>query len=67
MIRGERKDRYWREIALTLAVKVFVLFVIWYAWFSNPEDSRLDENRVAAQILSFQSQPLKESNHGAVH
>ncbi len=64
MIRGEKKDRYWREIALTLAIKLFVLFVIWYAWFSSPEDSRMDENRVAAQIL--QSQPLKESNHGAI-
>ena len=58
-----RKDRYWREIVLTLAVKLFVLAVIWYAWFSNPEDGRVDGDKVAAKF--FQS--IKESDHGAVH
>ena len=60
-------DRYWREIALTLAVKLFVLALIWYAWFSDPASERLDESGVAAQMLSSQSQSVKESSHGAVH
>lgn len=60
-------ERYWREIALTLAVKVFVLTLIWYVWFSNPQDKTLDDARVAAQMLSSQSQIIKEPDHGAVH
>jgi hypothetical protein len=59
-----RKDSYWREIVLTLAVKIFVLTLIWYAWFSNPVGDQLDDSKVAAQILS---QSVKESDHGAVH
>ena len=59
-----KKDSYWREIVLTLAVKAFVLTLIWYAWFSNPVGEHLDDAKIAAQILS---QSAKESDHGAVH
>lgn len=60
-----KKDSYWREIILALAVKIFALTLIWYAWFSSPAGDHLDEAQVAAQIL--QSQSVKESDHGAVH
>ena len=60
-----KKDSYWREIVLTLAVKVFVLGLIWYAWFSNPVDDHLDDAAVAAQIL--QSQSVKEHVNGTDH
>ena len=54
----------WKEISLTLALKIFVLFVIWAVWFSAPEESSLDDQAVAAKILSQQIQ--KEYNHDAV-
>ncbi len=59
-------ERYWREIALVLAVKALVLALVWYAWFSSPEDKSLSDAGVAARMLSPQSQILKESNHGAI-
>ena len=52
------------EIAWVLLIKVIVLTVIWFVWFSSPQDKQLDENHVAAQILS--SNAIKESTHGAV-
>ncbi len=54
----------WQEITLALAIKVFVLSVIWSVWFSAPEDARLDDQSVASQILSQQIQ--KEHVHDAV-
>jgi hypothetical protein len=55
----------WQEITLTLALKVFVLFIIWAVWFSTPEDTSLDDQAVASKILSQQLQ--KEHDHDAVH
>jgi hypothetical protein len=57
--------RLWQEITWTLALKIFVLSVIWLVWFSAPEDAGLDDQKVASQILSQQSQ--KEHDHDAVH
>jgi hypothetical protein len=54
----------WQEITLTLALKVFVLFVIWAVWFSTPEENTLDDQKVASQILSQQSH--KDHNHDAL-
>ncbi|NNM81827.1 MAG: hypothetical protein HKL98_04375 [Burkholderiales bacterium] len=57
-------DRYWREIVLTLIIKVFVLSLIWYAWFSNPQDEHLDDAAVAARMLN--SHIVKDSSHGSI-
>ena len=54
-----------QEITWTLALKIFVLFVIWLVWFSAPEDAGLDDQKVASQILSQQSH--KEQDQGSVH
>ena len=56
--------RLWQEVLLALALKGFVLAVIWSLWFSAPEDVGLDEHKVAAQILSQPTQ--KEHEHDAV-
>ncbi|MHB1619068.1 MAG: cytochrome oxidase putative small subunit CydP [Sulfuricella sp.] len=40
------------EIAWVLLLKAIVLVLIWFAWFSSPQDKTLDENHVAAKILS---------------
>jgi hypothetical protein len=56
--------RLWQEITLTLALKVFVLFVIWAVWFSVPEDASLDDQAVASKILSQQLN--KDHDHDAV-
>ena len=56
--------RLWQEIVLALALKVLVLAIIWAAWFSVPEDTSLDDQKVASQILS--QQPQKEHGHDAV-
>ena len=60
--------RLWQEIMLALALKFFVLFVIWAVWFSVPEDASLNDQSVASQILSRQlSQQLdKDHDHDAV-
>lgn len=54
----------WQEILLTLLLKGLLLTLIWYVWFSSPEDRTLDEQKVASQL--FSSQPLKEPAHGAI-
>lgn len=54
----------WQEITLALVLKGMLLAVIWYAWFSTPDVQTVDENRMAAQLLS--SAPYKEPAHGTV-
>ena len=56
--------RFWQEITFTLALKVLVLFIIWAVWFSPPEENRLDEQAVAAKILS--PQLTKDHDHDTV-
>jgi hypothetical protein len=55
---------FWQEITLILALKVFVLFVIWAVWFSTPEQDHIDDQTVAAKILSQQLD--KDHEHDAV-
>ena len=57
-------DRYWREIVLTLIVKVLVLSLIWYAWFSDPQDESMNDAAVAARMLN--SPIAKDSSHGSL-
>ena len=64
MAGKEKPVRLWQEIVLALAFKVLVLTIIWAAWFSVPEDTKLDDQKVASQILS--QQPQKEHDHDAV-
>jgi hypothetical protein len=56
--------RFWQEITLILALKVFVLFVIWAVWFSTPEQDHIDDKTVASKILSQQLD--KDHEHDAV-
>jgi hypothetical protein len=56
--------RLWQEITLALALKFFVLFVIWAVWFSVPEDATLNDHAVASKILSQQLD--KDHDHDAV-
>jgi hypothetical protein len=56
--------RLWQEITLALALKFFVLFVIWAVWFSVPEDATLNDQAVASKILSQQLN--KDHDHDAV-
>jgi hypothetical protein len=56
--------RLWQEITLALALKFFVLFVIWAVWFSVPEDATLNDQAVASKILSQQLE--KDHDHDAV-
>jgi len=56
--------RLWQEITLALALKFFVLFVIWAVWFSGPEDATLNDQAVASKILSQQLD--KDHDHDAV-
>jgi hypothetical protein len=56
--------RLWQEITLALALKFFVLFVIWAVWFSVPEDATLNDQAVASKILSQQLN--KDHDHDVV-
>jgi hypothetical protein len=49
------KSRPWplrKEIAVALAVKTALLFVLWYAFFSEPQDRRLTPEQVSAAVLA---------------
>lgn len=56
--------RLWKEITLTLAIKAVALFIIWYIWFSVPEDHTVDAMQVASHL--FPQQSAKELNHDPV-
>jgi hypothetical protein len=64
MAGRSRHLQLWQEIALTLTLKVVLLAVIWFAWFSAPEDRTLDDQKIASQIFSSQIQ--KGPDHDAV-
>ena len=62
---GKQKTlQLWQEIVLTLTLKIFLLTIIWFAWFAAPEDRKLDDQKVASQFFSTPSQ--KEPDHDAV-
>lgn len=60
-----KRLRLWQEITLALALKGFVLAIIWSMWFSVPEDASLDDQKVASRI--FSQQPQKEHDHDSIH
>jgi hypothetical protein len=49
-----RRPRLVREIILVLAAKSLALLVIWSVWFTNPQSSRLDVERVRDALYSSQ-------------
>ena len=40
------------EITLVLMIKLAALAMIWHVWFSDPEDRRIDAERVGARMYS---------------
>jgi hypothetical protein len=63
MTEKAKTVRLWQEIVLTLAFKFFLLAIIWAVWFSAPEDTSLNDQKVASQILSQQFK--SEHDHDA--
>lgn len=51
-----KRAHLWKEITFTLALKFIVLFVIWTVWFSSPEDTDINAQKVASKIFSQQLQ-----------
>ena len=40
------------EITLVLTIKLAALATIWHVWFSDPEERRIDAERVGARMYS---------------
>ena len=57
--------RLWQEISLALVIKAVALFIIWFVWFSVPDDHVVDAQQVASHL--FPRQPAKEPNHDSVY
>jgi hypothetical protein len=60
--------KLWQEITLVLTIKAVTLAAIWWAWFSHPQDKRLDDAGVADSITPADPAPkaaplLPEKNH----
>jgi hypothetical protein len=60
--------KLWQEITLVLVIKTLTLAAIWWAWFSHPQDKRLDGTGVADSITPADPAPkatplLPENNH----
>ncbi len=49
-----RRPRLIREIILVLAAKFVALLVIWSIWFTHPQSSQLDGERVRDALYSSQ-------------
>ena len=47
-----RRRRLALEITLVLMIKLAALAMIWYVWFSDPEERRIDAERVGARLYS---------------
>ena len=47
-----RRRRLALEITLVLMIKLAALATIWHVWFSDPEDRRIDAERVGARVYS---------------
>jgi hypothetical protein len=50
--QSPRRRRLALEITLVLMIKMAALATIWHVWFSDPEDRRIDAERVGAKIYS---------------
>ena len=53
-----RRPRLALEITLVLMIKLMALAMIWHVWFSNPEERRIDAERVGARMYSS-SHPIR--------
>ena len=40
------------EITLALMIKLAAMATIWHVWFSDPEERRIDAERVGARMYS---------------
>ena len=47
-----RGPRLALEITLVLVIKLAALAMIWHVWFSDPEERRIDAERVGATMYS---------------
>jgi hypothetical protein len=47
-----RRRRLALEITLVLTIKLAALAMIWHVWFADPEDRRIDAERVGARMYS---------------
>ena len=47
-----RRRRLALEITLVLMIKLMALAMIWHVWFSDPEERRIDAERVGARMYS---------------
>jgi hypothetical protein len=43
--------RLWQEITLALALKAAALIIIWFVWFSAPEDQAVDARQVTSHLF----------------
>ena len=60
--RGSRLDPLVRELIVILAIKVVALVVIWFAFFSGPEEGG-DSGAVAEKFLQSDSAPAPETQN----
>lgn len=51
-----------REIALVLAVKIALIFVLWWMFFDLPDDRRVDTLQVGAHVagMALPASPVPE-------
>ena len=54
MLRKVRQTPLGKEIAIALAIKTALLFVLWYAFFSQPLDKNLTPDQVGTAVLARQ-------------
>jgi hypothetical protein len=59
-----RRNLLAREIALLLVLKILLLYVLWLAFFSHPQVSKMTEgmppDRVAAALVAIPQPPTPE-------
>lgn len=64
---GAKKTLMWHEIAATLAIKLLLLYGLWYVFFSHPAlhsmIDGMDPERVAAALIAPPAQPNNNIEH----
>jgi hypothetical protein len=59
-----KRPRLALELTLVLVAKMIALAIIWHVWFSDPEDQRMDGERVGAAVYSSSTTiPQQDSAH----
>jgi hypothetical protein len=51
-----------REIVLALAIKIAALTVLWFAFFSHPQDKHMPAAKVQAALLGAAAAPAESVN-----